>query len=124
MYLEYTIEAICDFYESKRHLKSIKMGTPEEQYKLYPLASVYNEHYLNERERLMYENHYHKKISNVFGDGPREIVNIAEDDLLTKPSTGYGYGSDSRSVASRDHPLSKNSLKVESSASSQNPKFN
>ncbi len=42
MYLEYTIEAICDFYESKRHLKSIKMGTPEEQYKLYPLASVYN----------------------------------------------------------------------------------
>ncbi len=59
----------------------------------------------------MYENHYHKKISNVFGDGPREIVNIAEDDLFTKPSTGYG--SDSRSVASfGSRDLSKKSLKV------------
>ena len=73
----------------------------------------------------MYENHYHKKISTVFGDGPREIVNIAEDDAFTRPS--IGYNSDTRSVTSfgsRDEGIAKRSLKMESSATSQSPKFN
>jgi len=56
----------------------------------------------------MYENHYHKKISSVFGDGPREIINCGEDGYS---ETRHSTNLDARSVASLGSQSNKNGVK-------------
>lgn len=61
----------------------------------------------------MYENHYHKKISSVYGDGPREIVNCTDDDYQIRYTSNPN--SDTRSVMShalKDSSVSRRSLKM------------